>query len=155
MSTWSSQPALPRPCSVPPKRRIQADAAPPFAFGLQVTGQIAVVVNQIPACPIIFPSDPQRKERHEDSLLAWAWKSYVDDPNHAPEWLPRLPMAKVGQSDLILTRAPPCATPCLTSPSLLSLSVCLVVGLSVHESRPRLHQTERYNPDPNRTVALY
>mgnify|MGYP003327505754 CR=1 FL=1 len=27
-------------------------------------------------------------------MIAWAWKEYVDDPSHNPEWLPRLPMVK-------------------------------------------------------------
>ena len=60
----------------------------------QVTGQIGVVVNQIPNCPVVFPGDPERKEREEDALLAYAWKSYMTDPKHDPEWLPRLPMVK-------------------------------------------------------------
>ncbi len=62
----------------------------------QRTGGIAVVIYQIPNCPVIFPSDPAKKERGEDSLIAWAWRQFLVDPQHDPEWLPRLPMAKAG-----------------------------------------------------------
>jgi len=57
-------------------------------------GQIAVYVNQIPNCHIIYPSDPEQKHRAEDSMIAWAWNEYLlsGDPN----WLPRFPMAKAG-----------------------------------------------------------
>lgn len=55
---------------------------------------IAVGILQIPNCPIIYPSDPEQRPRHEDEILAWAWKEYLDDPTHDPEWMPRLPMVK-------------------------------------------------------------
>ena len=59
------------------------------------TESISVVVNQIPNCKVIFPSDPEKKPREEDAILAWAWKQFIEDPKQDPEWLPRLPMAKV------------------------------------------------------------
>ena len=34
------------------------------------TGQVGVVVYQIPNCPIVFPSDPSKSERTEDALIA-------------------------------------------------------------------------------------
>jgi len=57
-------------------------------------GQITVYVNQIPNCHIIYPSDPSKKRRSEDAMIAWAWNEYLitKDPN----WLPRFPMAKAG-----------------------------------------------------------
>lgn len=38
------------------------------------TRSIAVAVQQIPNCPIVFPSDPIKKSRTEDAILAWAWR---------------------------------------------------------------------------------
>jgi len=60
------------------------------------TGSVAVVIYQIPNCPITFPSDPSHRGRGEDALIAWAWLQYIKDPAHDPEWLPRLPMTKAG-----------------------------------------------------------
>jgi PhoPQ-activated pathogenicity-related protein len=58
------------------------------------TNAVGIVVFQIPNCPYVFPSDPSKKHRTEDAVLAWAWHEFLEDPNHSPEWLPRLPMAK-------------------------------------------------------------
>jgi len=58
------------------------------------TGSIAVAVQQIPNCPIVFPGDPLKKERKEDAILAMAWRSFIDDPEHDISWIPRLPMVK-------------------------------------------------------------
>ena len=44
----------------------------------------------------MYPGDPQKKNRNEDAILAWAWRSFIDDPEHDPEWIPRLPMVKAG-----------------------------------------------------------
>ena len=60
------------------------------------TGGVCIIIYQIPNCPVIYPSDPSHAARDEDSLIAWAWKEFIDDPKHDPEWLPRLPMAKAG-----------------------------------------------------------
>jgi len=42
----------------------------------------------------VFPSDPTKRGRGEDALIAWAWKEFLDDPENDATWLPRLPMAK-------------------------------------------------------------
>lgn len=60
------------------------------------TGSIAVVIYQIPNCPIVYPSDPSGKKRTEDAMIAWAWLQFIKDPHHDPEWIPRLPMTKAG-----------------------------------------------------------
>ena len=39
-------------------------------------------------------ADPSHKSRGEDSIIAWTWKAFVDDPSD-PEILLRLPMTKV------------------------------------------------------------
>jgi PhoPQ-activated pathogenicity-related protein len=51
-------------------------------------------VRQLPNCPYVFPSDPDQKARREDAVLAWAWRDFVDDPEHRSDWMPRLPMVK-------------------------------------------------------------
>jgi len=58
------------------------------------TKSVTVVVKQVPNCHLHFPSDPTNKSRSEDSIIAWTWKQYIEDPNHDPEWLIRLPMVK-------------------------------------------------------------
>ena len=37
------------------------------------TGTICSVLYQVPAQPIIFSSDPQRRSRSEDAAVAWSW----------------------------------------------------------------------------------
>eukprot|EP00908_Phaeocystis_cordata_P015448 Transcript_26603.p1 GENE.Transcript_26603~~Transcript_26603.p1 ORF type:complete len:529 (-),score=185.38 Transcript_26603:1381-2967(-) len=61
-----------------------------------LTGAVAIVIYQIPNCHIVYPSDPSRKARSEDAMIAWAWRQFVEDPTHDPRWLPRLPMVKAG-----------------------------------------------------------
>jgi len=56
------------------------------------TGAIGVVLNQIPNCHMVYPSDPLKKPREEDAMIAWAWNQYLKTKD--PEWLPRLPMTK-------------------------------------------------------------
>ena len=66
-----------------------------------MTGMVAVIIYQIPNCHIVYPSDPAKKARSEDAMIAWAWRQYVDDPTHDPEWLPRLPMVKAGMACML------------------------------------------------------
>lgn len=56
------------------------------------SGCIGVVLNQIPNCKMVYPSDPLKKKRDEDGVIAWAWLQYLKTKD--PEWLPRLPMTK-------------------------------------------------------------
>jgi len=58
------------------------------------TQSIAIVVYQLPNCPIIYPSDPLGVGRTEDAMIAWAWNQYLTTPNATEEWLPHLPMTK-------------------------------------------------------------
>jgi PhoPQ-activated pathogenicity-related protein len=64
----------------------------------ELTGSIMAVVYQIPNCPIIYPTDPSKKERREDAMIAWAWKEFAiatkAGDRNAARWVPRLPMAK-------------------------------------------------------------
>jgi PhoPQ-activated pathogenicity-related protein len=44
----------------------------------------------------VFENDPKHKHTEEDAFLAEAWKEFVEDPEHRPDWVPRLPMVKAG-----------------------------------------------------------
>lgn len=86
----------------PPKPPDQTDEYLLMAATVaDMTGLIAVIIYQIPNCHIVYPSDPQRKGRSEDAMIAWAWREYVDDPSHDPKWLPRLPMVKAGMACML------------------------------------------------------
>ena len=43
---------------------------------------------------VTVQNDPSHKSRGEDSIIAWTWKAFVDDPSD-PEILLRMPMTKV------------------------------------------------------------
>jgi PhoPQ-activated pathogenicity-related protein len=60
------------------------------------TGAIAVVLNQIPNCHMVYPSDPSQRGRSEDAMIAWAWHQFLETGD--PEWLPRLPMVKAAMA---------------------------------------------------------
>ena len=57
-------------------------------------GMITIVVYQLPNCPIVYPSDPSKRPRGEDAMIAWAWRQYLQDKDQDARWLPRLPMVK-------------------------------------------------------------
>lgn len=64
-----------------------------------MTGAIAIVVFQIPNCPIIYPSDPTKKPRTEDAMIAWGWHEVLQEgPEFDPRWLARLPMTKAAMA---------------------------------------------------------
>ena len=60
------------------------------------TGGIGIVIYQVPNCPIIYPSDPSKKKRTEDAMIAWGWKQFLESED--PEWLARLPMTKAAMA---------------------------------------------------------
>ncbi|XP_070580928.1 autocrine proliferation repressor protein A-like [Ptychodera flava] len=57
------------------------------------TGSIGAVLFNIPNQPMQYWSDPKNESRKEDSVIAFTWRHYIDDPTK-PEWLARLPMTK-------------------------------------------------------------
>jgi PhoPQ-activated pathogenicity-related protein len=59
-------------------------------------GAIGVVLNQIPNCHMVYPSDPSQRGRAEDAMIAWAWHQFMETGD--PEWLPRLPMVKAAMA---------------------------------------------------------
>jgi len=42
---------------------------------------------------MVFASDPQKKQRSEDAMVAWTWREFLHNTKR-PEWLARLPMTK-------------------------------------------------------------
>ena len=45
--------------------------------------------------PFAFQDDPMKKRRTEDAIVAWTWKTFIENNGTDPEILLRLPMTKV------------------------------------------------------------
>jgi PhoPQ-activated pathogenicity-related protein len=60
---------------------------------LIISGSIAINICQIPNQPTVFVADPKQKRRYEDAVIAWTWKTFIENPND-PTILLRLPMTK-------------------------------------------------------------
>ena len=60
------------------------------------TGLIGVVLYQIPNCHLVFASDPDKKRRSEDGVMAWSWREFLSSTEAEvnPELVINLPMAK-------------------------------------------------------------
>jgi PhoPQ-activated pathogenicity-related protein len=73
-----------------------------FTAGLaNDTGCIAATIRQVPNQPVVFWNDPTRKSRTEDQIIAWTWRTYLDEmarPNK--EILMRMPMTKAAKRGL-------------------------------------------------------
>ncbi|EFC35551.1 predicted protein [Naegleria gruberi] len=65
-----------------------------------LTKSIVCTIHQIPNQPLTFLSDPEKKSRVEDAILAFAWARFMnltqenDELKSNTEWIPRLPMVK-------------------------------------------------------------
>ena len=57
------------------------------------TGSIAADLRQIPNQPTVFLADPSKAQRTEDAVIAWTWKTFIENPDD-PSILLRLPMTK-------------------------------------------------------------
>lgn len=58
-------------------------------------GIVASYVRQIPNQPIVFGDDPTERRRSEDTLIAYTWRKFIDNPQSpGPEVLARFPMTK-------------------------------------------------------------
>lgn len=57
------------------------------------TGTIVGSLFQIPNEHTTFSSDPIAKSRTEDSIIAYTWDHFLNDPTQ-PNWLVRFPMVK-------------------------------------------------------------
>jgi PhoPQ-activated pathogenicity-related protein len=60
---------------------------------LNFLGSIAMNLNQVPNQPTVFVADPTQKRRYEDAIIAWTWKTFIENPDD-PSILLRLPMTK-------------------------------------------------------------
>ncbi|CAF4877849.1 unnamed protein product [Rotaria sp. Silwood1] len=57
------------------------------------TGSISVDLQTIPSEPIRFMADPTERNRLEDSIIAWTWRKFIDNPIN-PYELVLMPMTK-------------------------------------------------------------
>ncbi|CAF3243804.1 unnamed protein product [Rotaria sp. Silwood2] len=55
---------------------------------------ITATIHQIPNQPFHFKSDPLKKSRREDDLIAWTWKKFLETNGSDPTVLLRFPMTK-------------------------------------------------------------
>ncbi len=44
-------------------------------------GSIGATLFQVPNEPIVFKADPSQKSRHEDGIIAWTWKTFIQNPS--------------------------------------------------------------------------
>lgn len=57
------------------------------------TGSVGADLKQIPNQPTVFKADPTQRQRGEDRIIAWTWKTFIENPDD-PSILLRLPMTK-------------------------------------------------------------
>ncbi|KAK7112150.1 autocrine proliferation repressor protein A-like [Littorina saxatilis] len=57
------------------------------------TGAVSANLKQIPNQPVVFKADPSQQSRHEDAVIAWTWKTFIENSSD-PEILLRMPMTK-------------------------------------------------------------
>ena len=55
-------------------------------------GAVTIELKMIPNQPLVFPDDPQKKQRVEDSFIAYTWNKYMATGDET--WPARLPMTK-------------------------------------------------------------
>ncbi|XP_052266498.1 autocrine proliferation repressor protein A-like isoform X2 [Dreissena polymorpha] len=58
------------------------------------TGSIGACLTLVPNTPIVFKNDPAQKERWGDAIVAWTWKTFVEQKGVDPEILLTMPMTK-------------------------------------------------------------
>ncbi|CAF1105282.1 unnamed protein product [Brachionus calyciflorus] len=87
------------------------------------TGSVAADLQQIPNQPTVFKKDPKQKRRTEDAVIAWTWKTFIDNPDD-PSILLRLPMTKAA------VKAMDAVTEFTRSQNGNELSKFMVVGAS-------------------------
>ncbi|CAF4947226.1 unnamed protein product [Rotaria sp. Silwood1] len=58
------------------------------------TGSVTVELKQIPNQPIKFMADSTQESRTEDAIIAWTWKTFIEQNGTNPYILLRMPMTK-------------------------------------------------------------
>jgi PhoPQ-activated pathogenicity-related protein len=66
------------------------------------TGCVSGFILQVPNQPIVFSNDPTQRERSEDRLIAWTWRTFLDWPEEQkdPTVILRMPMTKAAKRGL-------------------------------------------------------
>lgn len=68
------------------------------------TGLIGGFILQNPNSPIVFADDPTQRSRSEDRLIAWTWRSYLNNPDPDINIVARMPMTKSHKRGLDIIR---------------------------------------------------
>jgi PhoPQ-activated pathogenicity-related protein len=57
---------------------------------------VAITINELPNCEVIFADDPEQKKRAEDTLLSYSMNMFLraEGPEANPELYMIYPMAK-------------------------------------------------------------
>ena len=74
----------------------------------EALGAVTIELKMVPNQPLVFLDDPKKKERVEDSFIAYTWNKYMDTGDDT--WPARLPMTKAA------VRAMDAATAFLATP---------------------------------------
>lgn len=53
------------------------------------------LIFKIITSSLLFQADPNKSKRTEDAIIAWTWKTFVEQKGADPEILLRMPMTKV------------------------------------------------------------
>jgi PhoPQ-activated pathogenicity-related protein len=57
------------------------------------SGSLGIHLQDVPNQPFRFLADPSNRSRSEDALIAWTWKTFIENPSN-PYILLRMPMTK-------------------------------------------------------------
>jgi PhoPQ-activated pathogenicity-related protein len=61
---------------------------------------ISAYITQVPNQPLIFADDPTQTPRYENDVIAWTWRSYLNNPTPDNTVLARMPMTKAAKRGL-------------------------------------------------------
>jgi PhoPQ-activated pathogenicity-related protein len=61
---------------------------------------IAGYIKQVPNHPLVFADDPSQVPRYENDVIAWTWRSYLNNPAPDNTVLARMPMTKAAKRGL-------------------------------------------------------
>jgi PhoPQ-activated pathogenicity-related protein len=61
---------------------------------------ISAYITQVPNQPLVFADDPTGAIRYENDVIAWTWRSYLNNPAPDNTVLARMPMTKAAKRGL-------------------------------------------------------
>jgi len=64
------------------------------------TKTVAGYIKQVPNQPLVFADDPTQAQRYENDVIAWTWRSYLNNPTPDNTVLARMPMTKAAKRGL-------------------------------------------------------